>query len=213
MRVTTLSDTHGLHWEISKFNKIPDGDILVHTGDFQSYGRDIELPDFNNWLGTLPHKYKIVIAGNHDKTAYFRTKEETRETFTNAIYLQDEEVVISGIKYYGSPWSPTFFDWYFMLDRGSEKMIRKRKEIPGDTNVLLTHSPPMYKLDFSTYGDVHAGCEDLKNRVDEIKPKYHVFGHMHLHNSILKDRHTTYINAAVCDDTYTPKNKIHSFEI
>lgn len=212
-KIICLSDTHGLHNDIIKYQSIPDGDVLVHTGDFQSYGKDIELVEFNRWLGTLPHKYKIVIAGNHDRSAYFRSKEETQAVFTNAIYLQDEGVVIHNIHLYGSPWSPTFFDWYFMLDRGSKEMEKYRRMIPKDTDVLLTHSPPMGKLDFSTFSYTPAGCEQLKDRVDKIKPKYHIFGHMHLHNGIIKDKHTTYINASICDDSYKSINKIHTFEI
>ena len=213
LRIVALSDTHGLHWDIKKYNNIPDGDVLVHTGDFQSYGKDRELIDFNNWLGTLPHPYKIVIAGNHDKTAYFQTKEDTQEMFTNAIYLQDNGIEIEGVKFFGSPWSPTFFNWYFMLDRGSDKMKRKREAISEDTDVLLSHSPPMYKLDFSTFGNEHTGCEQLRDRVDEIKPRYHVFGHVHLGSGMTQNDHTTFINAAICDEMYEPINKPIIFNV
>lgn len=213
MRIVALSDTHGLHWDIEKYNKIPDGDVLVHTGDFQSYGKLEELYDFNKWLGTLPHPCKLVIAGNHDKAAWETYKEQTQIRFTNAIYLQDSGVEIGGVKFWGSPWSPTFFNWYFMLDRGSDKMKRKREEIPEDTDILLTHSPPMYKLDFSTFGNEHAGCEQLRNRVDEIKPRYHIFGHMHAHNGMIRNDYTTFINAAICNDSYKPVNKPIVFDI
>ena len=58
---------------ISKFflRSIPDGDVFLHTGDF-TYKKSKDLNQmeqviqFNDWLGTLPHKHKIVIAGNHE---------------------------------------------------------------------------------------------------------------------------------------------------
>ena len=81
---------------------IPDADVLVHAGDISLRGRRKEIEAFNEWLGTLPHKYKIVISGNHDFE--FEDNKNAREIMTNAIYLQDESVVIEGIKFYGSPW-------------------------------------------------------------------------------------------------------------
>lgn len=214
MRVVCISDTHGEHWNLGKYgNSIPEGDVLVHTGDFQSYGRLKELVDFNQWLGTLPHKYKIVIAGNHDKAAWDTYKEMTKVRFKNAIYLQDEELVIEGVKFYGSPWTPIFFNWYFMLDRGSEKMRRKWAQIPEDTDILLTHGPPMFKLDWSEFGKEHMGCEDLRNRIEVVKPRYHVFGHNHAQYGGTRNEHTTFINAATCNERYCPVNKPQIFHI
>ena len=213
MRIVTLSDTHGYHWEIGKYNNpIPDGDVLVHCGDWQSYGKLEELYDFNKWLGTLPHKYKLVIAGNHDKAAWDTYKERTKVRFTNATYLQDEEIVIDGVKFYGFPWTPMFWNWHFMLDRGSEKMIRKCNQIPDHTDVLLSHGPPQGKLDWTERGPEHMGCEDLRNRVLEVQPQLHIFGHNHL-PGITQNLHTIFVNTAICNERYEPKNQPQTFEI
>jgi hypothetical protein len=45
---------------------VPDGDVLLHAGDFTDLGSIPEIIAFNDWLGTLPHKHKVVIAGNRD---------------------------------------------------------------------------------------------------------------------------------------------------
>jgi len=213
LRVVVLSDTHGAHWDITKYNKIPDGDVLVVTGDFQSYGKKRELINFNEWLGVLPHMHKIVIAGNHDRTAWLQQKEDTKLMFKNAIYLQDEELVIGGIKFYGFPWTPEFCGWHFMLDRGSDKFKRKCELIPEDTDVLLSHGPPMYKLDWSEFGKEHMGSEELRDRVELIKPRYHIFGHNHAGYGGTQNEHTTFINAATCNEKYLPVNKPVCFGI
>lgn len=64
VRFVCMSDTHSLTPHI-KFD-IPDGDVFIHAGDFTKCGRKEEVIDFNNWIGQLPHKHKIVIAGNHE---------------------------------------------------------------------------------------------------------------------------------------------------
>ena len=62
VRVVCISDTHNRFRELS----IPDGDILIHAGDITRRGYLAELKDFNDWLLSLPHKHKVVIAGNHE---------------------------------------------------------------------------------------------------------------------------------------------------
>jgi len=63
MRIVALADTHGLHRQII----VPPGDLLIHAGDLTRHGEVDELRDFNVWLGALPHRHKLVIAGNHDR--------------------------------------------------------------------------------------------------------------------------------------------------
>lgn len=210
MLIVTLSDTHGLHWQLK--HPVPEGDVLVHTGDWQSYGKTKELRDFNRWLGTLPHKHKVVIAGNHDRAAYINPKDRVKEAFTNAIYLQDERVEIQGVRFYGAPWTPMFFNWYFMLERGSQ-IRAKWEKIAEDTDILLTHGPPLHKLDWSPYSNQPVGCEDLREAVKRIKPSYHVFGHMHGNYGSIQDQDTVYVNASICNEKYKPVNKPYCFYI
>ena len=111
------------------FRNIPDGDVLLVTGDFTSrkYANQTEqVIEFNNWLGKLPHKYKIVIAGNNDVVFDSNYDKENngsayvmKTMLTNAIYLQDSSIEVYGLKIYGSPWVPYFRkDWAFAKHRG-----------------------------------------------------------------------------------------------
>lgn len=198
--IVTISDTHGLHASID----IPPGDILVHAGDLTRHGEIDELLELNEFIGTLPHPVKIVIAGNHD-FCFERNPEECRERLTNCIYLEDQSVTIEGLKFYGSPWQPWFYDWAFNLQRGEE--IRAKWDlIPEDTDILITHGPPQGIGDM-TASCTQAGCKDLLDRVRKIKPQLHIFGHIHEAYGVYSNQHTTFINASVCDLSYAPLNK------
>ena len=103
LKVVAISDTHNLH---DKLN-VPEGDVLVHAGDLTKQGTIAEWSAAAKWLGSLPHKHKVVIAGNHDFIA------ETNPTLAKQImedngvtYLLDECVHIEGYCFYGSPWQP-----------------------------------------------------------------------------------------------------------
>jgi predicted phosphohydrolase len=206
LRIVAVSDTHNCHREID----IPDGDILVHAGDISIEGNVEDLRDFNDFLGELPHRHKIVVCGNHD-FCFERQPAEARAAITNAIYLQDSGVEVEGLKFYGSPWQPWFYDWAFNLPRG-EPLRDKWALIPEDTDILITHSPPQGHGDKTFRGD-YAGCEDLLRRVEEIKPKYHVFGHIHEGYGVTSGAHTTFVNACICTVEYRPTNKPIVFEI
>lgn len=184
-----MSDTHDRlhHYK----HPIPDGDIFIHAGDFTMSGKQESVIRFNEFLGQLPHKYKLVIAGNHETTFDPRvrgkrfpseeinnTTEEMSDLLTNCIYLEDSGVEIMGIKFYGSPWTPEFScNWGFNAVRGAE-IRSKWDKIPKKVDVLITHGPPLGHLDQTQRGE-HVGCEDLLNVVTEIKPQFHIFGHIH----------------------------------
>jgi len=188
-KIVCVSDTHANHWE----TVVPDGDILLHAGDLTRRGDPADVEDFNLWLGTLPHRHKIVICGNHD-FCFERTPEFARSLITNAIYLQDETVVIDGIRIYGSPWQPWFFSWAFNAHRG-DPIAAKWALIPPDTDILMTHGPVRKILD-QTYTGQHVGCDDLLARIRAVKPKLHVCGHIHEAAGILREGATLFVNAS-----------------
>ena len=195
MKVVCMSDIHG------RMNfSVPTGDVVVFAGDFIRLRQQqmIQLFQFNTWLGSLPVKHKIVIAGNHDEI--LEKDPEARKHITNAIYLQDESVTIDGVKFYGSPYQPRFYDWAFNLDRG-EQLIQKWKLIPDDTDVLITHTPPVDILDCDRNG-FPLGCYDLREAIKRVRPKLHVFGHIHEGYGMRDIEGTTFINASLCDRTY-----------
>ncbi len=194
-KIICISDTHGRHRKMN----IPEGDILIHAGDLSPKGRVKEIKDFNNWLKRLPHPHKIVIAGNHD-FLFEEQPEEAQALLTHATYLEDSGTEIEGIKIWGSPITPWFFDWAFNRKRG-EDIKQSWEKIPEDTDILITHGPPWGILDRTIHGQ-QVGCEELLTAVKRIKPRLHIFGHIHEEHGIVHDAHTQYINASMVDVHY-----------
>lgn len=203
MKLVCISDTHSLHRRIPE---IPDGDVLIHAGDSLGQGTLENIEDLNDWLGTLPHRHKLVIAGNHD-WAFQNDPEKARAILTHAIYLEDSGVEIDGIRFWGSPWSPTFMHWAFMLDRG-EPLNEKWQRIPDDTDVLITHVPPHGMGDeaISSFTAQHVGCRDLMIRLHQLNLQAHIFGHIHegYGTYLFRDMHV--VNASTCNMRYEPNN-------
>lgn len=197
-----ISDTHGLHRSMTK--PVPPGDFLIFAGDLTNVGELDQIEDFNSWLGELPHKYKIVIAGNHDKSFENFRKEEAKALLTNCIYLEEQEAVLEGIKFYGSPIQPWFHDWAFNRYRGPD--IRKHWDaIPDDVQVLITHGPVYGILDNLEFSKERVGCVDLLERVKQLPNlKLHVCGHIHYAHGKKKIDGITYVNASICTESYRP---------
>lgn len=200
MRLVAVSDTH---LEYPKM-KIPDGDVFVHAGDIGCHDAS-GLRMFDQWLGKLPHKHKLVIGGNHDNFLAQQPYYLIQTLFLSARYLENGLKVIDGIKFWGSPITPTFMNWSFMSDRG-DNIKRYWDKIPDDTDVLITHGPPMGILDVPTspYGSTgeHVGCWDLMQAVKRVKPKVHIFGHIHQQKGTKTVGKTSFYNVAVLDEAY-----------
>ncbi len=202
MRIVCLSDTHSHH---SQMSPLPEGDILIHAGDFTTRGDFRDISSFNAWLRKQKFKYKIIVAGNHDMT--FESEPYIAQSLlTDCIYLQDRSVTINGYSFYGSPWQPEFMNWAFNLPRGNA-LKEKWDLIPDNTDVLITHCPQKYIRDYAYYSKDHVGCEHLLERVKEIKPKLHIFGHVHEGNGMTESYGIKFINAAICDENNNVVNK------
>ena len=214
MRVVCISDTHNCNGQIV----VPDGDLLIHSGDATVNGTVGEIVEFNRWFAGLPHRRKIFVAGNHD-WLFERDDRAARELLSeNVEYLRDSSVEVDGIHIYGSPWQPRFFDWAFNLDRGP-KMAAKWRLIPHDVEILITHGPPHGIRDAvpRKWGIDHSGCEELLNRVNELAPignlKAHVFGHIHCGYGTENVNGIRFVNASNCDEQYQPTQPPLFFDI
>lgn len=203
MKLVCISDTHSLHRRIPS---VPDGDVLIHAGDCLGSGTLDNVEDLNDWLGTLPHRHKIVIAGNHD-WVFQEASELARRALTNATYLEDSGVEIEGIRFWGSPWTPTFLDWAFMLDRG-KALHDQWMQIPENTDVLITHGPPKGFGDEASMGFrcQNVGCLDLLHRIKQLALKAHVFGHIHEGYGEYALGCIHLVNASTCTARYEPTN-------
>ncbi len=199
LRVVCISDTHSRHGELA----MPPGDILVHAGDLTEIGAEEDVVEFDRWLGRQPYRHRIVIAGNHD-FLFEREPERARRLITNAVYLQDEGIEIEGLRFWGSPWQPWFYDWAFNLPRG-ESLAAKWRLIPSGTDILVTHGPPLGILDATARGE-SVGCADLLDAVRRLRPRLHVFGHIHEGYGVEIAAGTTFVNACSCDLLYRAIN-------
>ena len=208
MKFVAISDTHGQHWDL----KLPDGDVIIHAGDISKRGEEREVIDFLQWYQGLNFKYKIFIAGNHDFLFEQAAEEYIKKIIPdNVVYLNDSGIKIGHVKIWGSPITPWFFNWAFNRHRG-DAIARHWDLMPPDTNLLITHGPVFGKLDKIIDGKT-VGCEDLLEKVIQIKPKVHVCGHIHEGYGQVSDSTTNFINASVLDVNYKLKNAPIVFNI
>lgn len=197
MRIVCLSDTHSLHSQI----QVPEGDILLHAGDLTRRGHLQELEEAARWLRSLPHQEKILIAGNHDFCLQ-QQPEKARDLLQGLTYLKDSFCHCQGLKIYGSPWQPWFHDWAFNLRRG-EPLREVWARIPEDSQIVITHGPPQGILD-RCYDGREVGCQDLLERLQVVRPRLHLFGHIHEAYGQRKVGETLYVNASTCSLHYKP---------
>lgn len=178
MRLVCISDTHGDHEEV----ELPAGDVLIHAGDVTGHGTESETRSFFNWMAKQSFDHKICIAGNHDtfmEDEPVATQHLASEA--NVSLLNASGVQIDGINFWGSPITPRFMHWSFMLDEGAP-IEAHWQQMPANTDVLITHGPPYGVLDVvirDGMPDEAVGCHALLNRISEVKPKLHLFGHIH----------------------------------
>ena len=202
--IAMISDTHLAH-EDGDID-VPEARVLIHAGDCTKMGTAKELIKFNTWFSSLPHKTKILVAGNHD----FLFQKDLGHALSlldpSITYLQDSGVVVAGLTIYGSPWQPWFYNWAFNLYRGDA--IREKWDlIPNGIDVLVTHGPPKGVLDKTTSGE-YVGCDDLMSAIStRVSPKLHVFGHIHEAHGVVSKYGTTFVNAAIVDEHYIIKHK------
>lgn len=211
MKIDCISDLHGCK------PVLHGGDLLIVAGDLTARDTVEQNASFFIWLNEQPYRKKILVAGNHDG---FIEKNPGWEIglLRNFDYLQDSGLEFEGLKIWGSPWTPTFYDWYFMKDRG--KPIKEKWDlIPDDTEILITHGPPFGIQDEvvmssrATEGKF-AGCEELRNALDRLKKlKLHVFGHIHNSYGKVVVNGVIHVNAAIMDEDYRPTNKPITIEL
>lgn len=185
--------------------------MIIHAGDISKRGTQSEVVDFLDWYQSPQFKHKIFIAGNHDFFFEQNNAEMIHDIIPKEIiYLNDSGIQIDGIRFWGSPVSPRFFDWAFNRDRGAD--IKAHWDlIPPKTDILITHGPPYNILDQTLRGDI-VGCEDLFEAVERTRPRVHVFGHIHEAYGEVEKSGTKFINASVLDVRYKLVNSPIEFQ-
>ena len=202
VRVATISDLHG---------SLPDpvdADLCVIAGDIgpstplyhadPNYAEDWLKEHFNDWL----RSWNCPVAGlggNHDFV--FQWRPEVPESLDWA-YLYHQPATVAGVSLWGSPWTPTFFDWAFMAP--DEELEAFWSRIPPKVDLLATHGPPRGILDINS-ADVSCGSVSMKRWIDkalpDALPQHHIFGHIHNPGGqSVRYRDTLFHNVACKDD-------------
>lgn len=209
MKLVMISDTHDRHKALNSF--MPEGDVLIHAGDLTMEGTIRKAQEALDWLNEQPYKNIVIVAGNHD-FCFEHGHKKQELNFGRIQYLENSRIVIDGVEFWGSPVQPWFYDWAFNVQRGDA--IKKYWDmIPLSTDVLITHGPPMGILDKEPRYHNHVGCFDLDMAVKRVKPKVHVFGHIHHGYGKKELNGTHYFNASVCTEKYEPLNVPLTFEL
>lgn len=211
MKILATSDLHGF------FPEIEPCDVLVIAGDNTANGHMAEVEEFLERIEKNKDKFGhcIVIAGNHDWA--MRDTYIMKELFNSEKihYLYNEEIVIDGVKFWGSPYTPEFQGWAFMREDYQVNNVDLKEiwsHIPEDTDVLITHGGPYNILDYCS--DRHVGSMSLLVKMIEIKPKVSIFGHIHEgYGEMLLNDLTRCYNVAYCDGSYRPGQKPQMIEL
>lgn len=205
MIIDCISDLHGFYPELE------GGDILLVSGDLTAHDLHRQYIPFMDWIKRQDYKHKVYIAGNHDGCLEDGWSIPTSD---GVIYLRDNCCEIQGLKIWGSPWTPRFCDWHFMKADTPNGLGQVYKEIPNDIDILMTHGPPKGILDRTWVDSKSAGSKELLKAINRIRPKLHVFGHIHEgygqkvvgYGQKVADN-TTFVNCSHVDFYYEPKNK------
>lgn len=207
MKIVAISDTHNGHNSVT----IPECDILIHAGDESYGGKKPEIEAFAKWFDVQPAKHLVWIPGNHSLAVERHWPGSARwlkDISPRTNILMNSDVTLEGLKIWGSPVTPWFHDWAWNVHRGAA--IKKYWDmIPADTSIVVTHGPPHGILDKVSPGTLHedsVGCKDLMEAMLRIKPKVHIFGHIHEGYGQQQGMYTTFVNAAIMDEHYDPLN-------
>lgn len=210
MKIVAISDVH-TRW---KDLVIPNCDVLISAGDFSFRGEPWVVKNFHEWLNKQPATHIISIMGNHElgvEKDFGMSKQLALQACPRVHFIEEGEVIIDGVKFYGSAITPFFCDWAYNRLRGPD-ITRHWDMIPRDTNVLVSHGPPYGILDIVPYSNgvpkERAGCHDLLAAVKEIKPDLHIFGHIHHSHGQHHEDGTSFYNVSICDEMYCPTNPV-----
>jgi Icc-related predicted phosphoesterase len=177
-----------LHRELA----VSDGDLLIHAGDFTFFNSISKIRDFNDWLGELPHRHKVVIPGNHDRV--FHNDPRLRSMITNGVLLINDGIRVCGLNIWGSP---VTCDDAAHGHTKPEERSSLYATIPPDTDILITHGPPLGIRDRERGSDERRGCPQLRVAVMRVKPRLHVFGHVHAGYGVAQNKTTVFVNASL----------------
>ena len=207
--IVCISDTHRYHNHID----VPDGDILVHAGDFCGRGDVLEVGSFLDWMEKQPHETKIVVPGNHDVCleSDYGVRKEFERSGIELLIDSDHMDVRSGLTFYGLPWTPDFYPdtWGFQHRDAGDSPERLWNLVPDAIDIIVTHGPPYGFADQIVMGATpHLGCPVQTQRVLALSNTLRgvICGHIHGGYGEYDMAGVKLINASICTEQYKPTN-------
>ena len=206
MKFTIISDTHGEHEKLG----VMSGEVLIHCGDmFNMFGgNEDDFERIDDWFRRQNFDLILCVGGNHDFELQKRSN-YVSNPFKNAVFLGGASYEYEGVKFFGAPWVPDLYGQAFFIENSD--LEDKWSEIPDNTDILITHTPPAGALDKSSTG-LKLGCPYLAASIDIVAPRLHCFGHVHASSGILSKESTTYINASMVNHQYILIREPYEFQ-
>lgn len=218
MKIASYSDPHGC-LDV----KIPNSvDLLLVGGDISDCRGSHNPVNQLYWIKNhfIPYikdqaKDIVFIPGNHDFCFEMLMNQYREDEFRNDLpknvhYLRDSMIEIDGLKIYGTPWTPPFYDWAFMAEE--TELDRKFSGIPEGIDILLSHGPAYGLADAITERfDIGKNCgsHSLLKHVQRVMPTYFFSGHIHsadhrVNEYVYNNKVTKYANVSILDEYYEP---------
>lgn len=209
VKIVCFSDTHD-KYNLGVLKETYKGDLLLHAGDATSTGELRQLSAYSDWLAKQKFDSKIIIPGNHD-LAFEKNWELAEAHVPDATAILNQSTTLyNGLKIWGEPRQPWFYDWAFNVQR--EHMGAVWDLVPKDTDILVTHGPPFGAGDINGQG-VRCGCVAQRKWIEENQPRLVVCGHIHDGYGIYLIGKTLVVNASICNGYYEPDNQPITVEL
>jgi Icc-related predicted phosphoesterase len=213
----TIACTSDLHEHLPDVSAC---DLLLIAGDVSfAFKGDLVAKqaflanDFKNWLERVPADEVVLVAGNHDQSI----EKWGVPDGLRCHYLQDDGLELFGLRIWGTPWQPWFYDWAFNAPRrdGEEFLASKFDAIPDDTDIVVAHGPPRGFGDRTSGHDGHAhvGSTAMTATLERVQPRLMICGHIHPAYGRYRLGTTEIINASLVDEDYRPVNPVVRIEL
>ena len=191
------------------------GDICPHFDRVAGSPKDVAgqfnwlSTTFREWHAALRVKWTVAVWGNHDFVGKYWDDEMAAAANIPWVLLQDSAADVDGVRLWGTPYTPTFYNWAFMEDES--QLVKRFGAIPEELDILVSHGPPMWCCD-RAYGAEHVGSKALYGQLMglDVPPKHIICGHIHAGRGTGRVMHeprpVEVWNVAAVDDRYIPHN-------
>jgi len=179
MKILAVADIHGAQYRLNLVLKNIERyspDLVAVCGDITQFGPG-ELA--KNFLNQIPVD-TVAVTGNIDPPDVKKGIDESKAT-----KIELKKVVKKGIPFVGvSGINPNHF-----------KILKDKKLVDKQT-VIVTHIPPYETMDKVFIG-MHKGSKELRELVNNIKPRLVLSGHIHEDPGFVKVGDTIVVNCSM----------------